>query len=98
MPNMVSMPELKALVIPLPSLKEQTQIVQEIETRLSACDQLATTLEEALGKAEALRQSILKQAFEGKLLTDTELSACRQEADWMPAAELLSRTQQTKKK
>ncbi|ELP56685.1 type I restriction modification DNA specificity domain protein [Microcystis aeruginosa TAIHU98] len=54
--------------IPMCLLQEQTQIVQEIESRLSVCDQLEATLTENLNKAEALRQSILKRAFEGKLV------------------------------
>ncbi len=54
--------------IPLCSLQEQTKIVQEIESRLSICDQLEATLTENLDKAEALRQSILKRAFEGKVV------------------------------
>jgi len=43
------------------------------------------------GLADALRQSILKRAFAGKLLTAAELAACRQEADWEPAEQLLAR-------
>ncbi|HBM15976.1 MAG TPA: hypothetical protein DD381_06505 [Lentisphaeria bacterium] len=46
---------------------EQLQIVQEIETRLSVCDEMEKTVEESLKKAEKLRQSMLKKAFEGKL-------------------------------
>ena len=53
---------------PYSSLEEQEEIVQEIESRLSICDQLEATITENLQKAEALRQSILKQAFEGKLV------------------------------
>lgn len=49
------------------SREEQHQIVSEIESRLSVCDKLETTIEENLQQAEALRQSILKKAFEGKL-------------------------------
>ena len=52
---------------PLTSLREQNQIVQEIEQRLSVADNLEKTIEESLKKAEALRQSIRKKAFEGKL-------------------------------
>lgn len=52
----------------LPSLKEQEKIVQEIESRLSVCDNIETTIDTALQQAEVLRQSILKQAFEGKLI------------------------------
>jgi type I restriction enzyme S subunit len=46
-------------------IQEQHQIVQEIETRLSVCDKVEQSIKESLEKAEALRQSILKKAFEG---------------------------------
>ena len=36
-----------------------------------------------------LRQSILKKAFAGELLSSTVLEPCRKEADWQPASELL---------
>jgi type I restriction enzyme, S subunit len=48
--------------------REQDVVVQEIESRLSICDRLEAEIETNLKKAEALRQSILKQAFEGKLV------------------------------
>lgn len=54
--------------IPICSSKEQDQIVQEIESRLSVVDQLEQTIKENLQKAEALRQSILKKAFGGELV------------------------------
>ena len=54
--------------IPLPSLDEQLKVVQEIESRLSVCDKIEETITSSLKQAEALRQSILKKAFEGKLL------------------------------
>ena len=60
--------QLKQLIVPLCPPAEQEQIVEEIESRLSICDQLEATIIENLQKAEALRQSILKQAFEGKLV------------------------------
>jgi type I restriction enzyme S subunit len=44
------------------------QIVQEIESRLSVCDKIEETTTDSLKQAEALRQSILKKAFEGKLI------------------------------
>ncbi len=58
--------------IALPPLEEQHRIVQEIESRLSVCDKLEETLAAALRQAEALRQSILKQAFAGKLVAPKE--------------------------
>ncbi|MCX6308754.1 MAG: restriction endonuclease subunit S, partial [Bacteroidia bacterium] len=47
---------------------EQNRIIQEIETRLSICDKLEETITTSLLQAESLRQSILKKAFEGKLV------------------------------
>ncbi len=54
-------------LIPLPSLKEQVNAVNKIESRLSVFDSIEKTIDTALQEAEALRQSILKQAFEGGL-------------------------------
>lgn len=82
---------LENLVIPFTSIKEQSQIVQEIESRLSVCDKVEQTIIESLQKAEALRQSILKKAFEGRLLSNEELDACRKEKDYEPASELLKK-------
>jgi type I restriction enzyme S subunit len=84
------------LKIPIPPLSEQHQIVQEIETRLSVCDNILANINESLDKSEALRQSILKQAFEGKLLSETELEACRREPDWQHAEKLLERIKKSK--
>jgi len=47
---------------------EQTQIVEEIEKRFSAADNLEKAIDESLKQSETLRQSILKQAFEGRLV------------------------------
>ncbi|MFV8416656.1 restriction endonuclease subunit S [Methanosarcina mazei] len=76
---------------PLCSLPEQQTIVQEIETRLSICDKIEQDIETNLEKAEALRQSILKKAFEGKLLNERELAEVRGAEDWEPAEVLLER-------
>ena len=51
---------------PLPPLTEQHRIVAEVERRLSVIDALEATVEANLARAERLRQSILKRAFEGK--------------------------------
>ena len=58
---------LKSYKIPYCSFEEQQIVVKEIETRLSVADKLEETISQSLQQAEALRQSILKQAFEGEL-------------------------------
>lgn len=55
--------------IPVPSLYIQKKIVEQIESRLSMCDSIEQTVDTSLQQAEAVRQSILKQAFEGALAT-----------------------------
>ena len=60
--------QLKNLELPIPDLITQAQIVSEIEARLSEADAMETTIRQELVRAENLRQSILKQAFEGKLV------------------------------
>ncbi|WP_068599382.1 restriction endonuclease subunit S [Vaginella massiliensis] len=91
MPNMVGMNELKDIAIPIPSIQEQAQIVKEIESRLSVCDAVEQQIKDSLSQAEALRQSILKKAFEGKLLSEEELTLCKQAPDYEPASVLLEK-------
>ena len=63
----VNVGDIKVQKIPKISLAEQKRAVAEIESRLSVCDSIEQTIDAALQEAEALRQSILKQAFEGGL-------------------------------
>lgn len=58
---------LKQIVFPVPSMEKQEEIVSIIEARMSVCDSIEQTVDIALQQAEAMRQSILKDAFEGKL-------------------------------
>ncbi len=58
---------IRKILIPALDLCEQKRIVRAIGGRLSLCDQTEKTIEQSLQQAEALRQSILKQAFEGRL-------------------------------
>ena len=85
----INLSDLRNLPITLPLLEEQHQIVQEIETRLSVCDKLEETITASLQQAEALRQSILKKAFEGKLVP--------QNPNDEPASVLLERIREEKK-
>lgn len=59
---------LSALPLPLPDVQTQNEIVAHIEERFSVCDSIEKTVETALVQAEAMRQSILKKAFEGGLV------------------------------
>ena len=58
---------IKKINVPVCSMEEQNRVVSEIETRLSVCDSIEKTVDTALQQAEAMRQSILKKAFDGKL-------------------------------
>ncbi len=53
---------------PLPPIEQQRRTVQEIESRLSVADKIEESISQSLKQAEALRQSILKKAFSGKLV------------------------------
>ena len=52
----------------LPPLSEQQRIVDEVDRRLSEIDDIEKSVETEIARADRLRQSILKRAFEGKLV------------------------------
>lgn len=58
---------IKRITVPMCSTVIQDGVVHEIEARLSVCDSIEKTVDTALQQAEAMRQSVLKQAFEGRL-------------------------------
>ena len=64
----LSLKSMREMLIPLPCFDEQLKIVEELESRLTVCDKLEEDVKFSLARAESLRQSILKQAFEGKLV------------------------------
>ena len=70
----LTLDDIRLFPVPICSISEQVRVVSEIETRLSVCDQLEQTIEDSLKKAEALRQSILKKAFEGELTREWRLA------------------------
>ena len=59
--------DIKNINIPIRSLTEQTQIVAILESKLTACDQLAAELSKQLKQAELLKQAVLTAAFQGEL-------------------------------
>lgn len=59
---------IQATAIPLPPLPEQHRIVAEVDRRLSVLDAVSVTVDANLARCIRLRQSILKRAFEGRLV------------------------------
>jgi type I restriction enzyme S subunit len=86
----INMTVLRALSIPLPCIEKQKELVEAIESHFSVCDQLERIVDDSLTKADALRQSILKKAFEGKLVL--------QDPNDEPAEKLLERIKAEREK
>ncbi len=79
----ISLGKIKRLPVAIPPAAEQTRIVAEVERRLSVLDALDHSVEQNLARCNGLRQSILKRAFEGKLVPQDPADE--------PASELLAR-------
>ena len=74
---------LKKARLLVPSLTEQRCIVAEVEEKLSVLEDLKNTLDQQLIMANAFRQSVLKKAFAGQLVS--------QDTSDEPASILLAR-------
>jgi type I restriction enzyme S subunit len=88
--NFLNQKILSSIIFPLPPLLEQHRIVAEIERRLSVADEIEKTTDQSLKQAARLRQSILKKAFEGKLVP--------QDLNGEPASVLLGQIKKEKSK
>ncbi len=64
----LNLEQVRSLKIALPPIQEQREIVAEVDRRLSAVDAVDAEIGHSLKRAARLRQSILKRAFEGKLV------------------------------
>ena len=79
---------LRTFPISLPTLPEQERIVEEIEKGFVKADKMLEVVEKSLESAEQLKQSVLKKAFEGKLVP--------QDPNDEPASVLLARIKSEK--
>lgn len=86
----ISLSLLHGMPFPLPPLSEQAQIVAEVEARLSNIAQMEETIEASLKRAEHERQSILREAFAGRLVP--------QNAEDEPASVLLEHIREERKR
>jgi type I restriction enzyme S subunit len=78
----------QTIQVPLPPLNEQKRIVQKIEELFSELDAGVASLRQARAQLGVYRQSLLKQAFEGKL---TEKWRAEHPEQIEPADQLLER-------
>ena len=86
----VSYQILSQYIIPLPPLLEQLKIAEEVQRSFYIADEVERATEQSLKKAEFLRQSILKVAFEGKIVP--------QDPSDEPAEKLLERIKEERAK
>lgn len=65
--NTVSQTTMSSIMVYVPDISLQEKIMVSVNERFSMCDSIEQTVDTALQQAEAMRQSILKDAFEGRL-------------------------------
>lgn len=64
----LNMTKLSMLPVPVPPAAEQKRIVAELERRISVIEEMEIEVNADMRRSERLRQSILREAFEGKLI------------------------------
>lgn len=88
---------LRTIKIPTPPLPEQHEIVRRVDALFALADRIEARVAAARERTETMRQSILAQAFSGRLVP-TEAELARQEGrDYEPASVLLERIRSEKK-
>lgn len=65
----INQTDVSNVMIPIPPIEEQYNIIQAIESRLSVADKMEESIKQSLQQAEVLRQSILMKAFNGRLVS-----------------------------
>ena len=86
--NNINSKELQNLVVPLPSIEEQHELLSHFDSMLPSIIVTEKDITNQLNKAETLRQSILEKAFSGQLVL--------QDPNDEPASELLTRIKSEK--
>ena len=75
----INLTKLRALPVPIPPRAEQGRIREVVEQKLSVADEALRSMSIEVARCTRLRQSILKWAFEGRLVdqdpTDEPASA-----------------------
>lgn len=84
----VSLSRFSSIAFPLPPFAEQVEIIRQVDHRLAAADKLAVVLEQQMTQARTTRQSLLREAFAGRLVP--------QNPDDEPASVLLERIRSEK--
>lgn len=64
----LNLDNVRSLVVPIPSLPEQQEIVRLLDEQFTVIEQNEREIDTALKRSEVLRQSILKKAFSGQLV------------------------------
>ena len=64
----INLGDIKSYRIPLPPTAEQSRIVRELEDRLSVIEHVDASVKKHLQNVQALRRSVLEEAFSGKLV------------------------------
>ncbi len=65
----LNLEDVRTAIVALPSRNEQDQIVDKVALRFALINQIEKEVDNNLKRAERLRQSILKKAFSGKLIS-----------------------------
>jgi len=83
----INQQDVLATPVPLPPLAEEDRIVTEVFHQVSILEEIRTEIEKDIRRADKMRQSVLKRAFEGKLVP--------QDPNDEPASTLLERIRGT---
>jgi type I restriction enzyme S subunit len=91
----ISLSQCREMPFPIPTLKEQYEIVRRVEKLFAFADQIESRLKQAQARVNRLTQSLLAKAFRGELVpTEAEL-ARQQGRPYESAKELLARIRAT---